>query len=1274
MDQLQQQNHQQEQQVQMAAQAQVSETVFDKRIQTYESLMADVHRKRGNDSEEMLRIKGQLTLVTSILKTQIASEAQELEGQVATLRQAYRDLLSACDHYLEVKWQAKYYLGGEAKRRRKMVMSIREMAESELNCMSGIVKDNVLNKARQEGMLFGNAFSDAIRDYQAAKEDVTKYHGFEEEGDFFNRNVKDSRTDVTDEILVYKKPGEIPAGVQSAVGAVRYAKFLGMEDVIRRSKLVLGKGTDDKYRYGMRVEGLPENHMTVSEIKQSVNNGVCKICYSGEAMKQIANAKLFHMLLGGKNWNPEEDLIMIFSKSETDMQPDFHITGVYLNTRSDAFSTADNTKEITKLLQSKDFVMDERTAASFMTLDANDLDYVIGKGISKEQKVALSKRITVLKNWITATRERESAEGVKQILKTYMWDDPENLKELFGRSKRETKGLYTGLFKNPDFEVEGNTPDMTGERKAYYDIYFSMKKSLDAASSEAKKGMIILTMLDTVPYYQKKLNLDGDTVKDIIGEVSSRLFSENMSDKFLAACIDETQKLRRELVEAYEEVKSRNKKDGSAELTTISENRTLYRDITILERFESVCSSADCLKRDLRHNKMSNLLLDYTSKKSTDVGEDKAKQIVEDKRVVGRLYEALHKESGSALNDELKDQIEDWAGNKFILNPNRAVVDVIEEPIPKLSEEMYSKQVCHAYERLMTLRSFVLPQPPEHTDDQEGRAAERLYKDEMSGMGLTITQAYNQFLEELLAYYKEKPSKEAQILYKRTKIECTVFSNLLTSFISGRKTYRPSTTWNHVIREGVGYSGNITGLKNIGGGTSEVYKIEGKNKTTYFKPDDNIGSSETAIFSGLIDLEVQKAKNNKKLNEDQRAIILAVLESLEDKMKKDYKTHSEKDLYDIYTQPWSYTPTNDMHENTKQFYEKATGKDKKTNEAFWETFNAVPAAYGEKIPEVYHIFPYLHNNAENLPADVLLYLKTMVTNIFTKFTFKLNAYSVATTNAKIAPGSNLSKRNVATSRVSSLLGIDHMVAHSETAYVQKGSQHVFGNLMDEAKGEKIKKVSSFNIYSNAAIQDLNTMLIFDFLMGQCDRHEENITYLTHMEGKKKVIDGIQLIDNDQCGGLLTPKECEAGAGTIEPFDPAALEAVPNAVLRKILELDEKVLAATVGDILNKEEIGAMVKRLDFLKKHIVDFFNKAKTLCESNKPKDKIEGRLLMNDKYKTLLFAKNKHIKSKLAKKLPKEKFIAVTTFALPKLNDIEKELQTMQDDELAKLQKQEA
>lgn len=118
---------------------------------------------------------------------------------------------------------------------------------------------------------------------------------------------------------------------------------------------------------------------------------------------------------------------------------------------------------------------------------------------------------------------------------------------------------------------------------------------------------------------------------------------------------------------------------------------------------------------------------------------------------------------------------------------------------------------------------------------------------------------------------------------------------------------------------------------------------------------------------------------------------------------------------------------------------------------------------------------------------------------------------------------NMSRRNVATSRIAELLGLENLVAKSRTVDIldQATGQTTRGNLMDQAEGKEYGEVENAiteNKIDSGFIRDLTNLQVLDILCGQVDRHRNNMLYKTDDQG---TVIGVQGIDNDGAFGTNT---------------------------------------------------------------------------------------------------------------------------------------------------------
>ena len=247
-------------------------------------------------------------------------------------------------------------------------------------------------------------------------------------------------------------------------------------------------------------------------------------------------------------------------------------------------------------------------------------------------------------------------------------------------------------------------------------------------------------------------------------------------------------------------------------------------------------------------------------------------------------------------------------------------------------------------------------------------------------------------------------------------------------------------------------------------------------------------------------------------------------------------------------------------------------------------------------------------------------------------------------NAKVSKGSKVALRNVATSRMASLLGIDQVVVKSTTAIVQeKGKQQRRGIVMARARGraaaeitnedlnmqieagkqreqaitaaenarkealekpgadqEKVKqeyqraKDEAERIYEETinnnrvkyapdAVRQLVNLHLLDLICGQTDRHRNNYFVTTNQEGR---IDGVQGIDNDVSFGELKGEELADKTGYLQGMGGMNLPVMDREMYDSLWEMTDSILRVNLGDLLTAEELVALVDRIKAVRNYL----------------------------------------------------------------------------------------
>ncbi len=203
---------------------------------------------------------------------------------------------------------------------------------------------------------------------------------------------------------------------------------------------------------------------------------------------------------------------------------------------------------------------------------------------------------------------------------------------------------------------------------------------------------------------------------------------------------------------------------------------------------------------------------------------------------------------------------------------------------------------------------------------------------------------------------------------------------------------------------------------------------------------------------------------------------------------------------------------------------------------------------------------------------------------------------------------NMTRRNVATSRVAALLGIGNLVAESQTAEITDEStgQTMRGNVMKksqyttsaaEYRGKHMMKKEendvkafgegreidmSLNMNVTGGFQrDMCNLQVLDAICGQQDRHENN--FFVGENGNKE-LSGVQGIDNDGAFGLAETsldKRHQGHAAAI--YDKNGNMSIPfmdKNLAQRIERIDPEMIRFALKDLLKDDEIDATIDRLN----------------------------------------------------------------------------------------------
>ena len=206
----------------------------------------------------------------------------------------------------------------------------------------------------------------------------------------------------------------------------------------------------------------------------------------------------------------------------------------------------------------------------------------------------------------------------------------------------------------------------------------------------------------------------------------------------------------------------------------------------------------------------------------------------------------------------------------------------------------------------------------------------------------------------------------------------------------------------------------------------------------------------------------------------------------------------------------------------------------------------------------------------------------------------MTRYGVAR-EAKIDNGSTLSDRNVATSRLAKLLGMEDIVAGSTKVSAEENGEQMGGIIMKEARGLPWDEISGGGknsvIYTPEAARKLSMLQFFDVLCGQVDRNGGNIFYtaeLVKLDNEKPIyrVTDVQGIDNDMSfGKLLWEDITEYKDGNLrlpnpEYGDKCRIPAMDQNMAAAIEALEPAQIRYALKDLLKDDELDALINRLE----------------------------------------------------------------------------------------------
>ena len=148
-------------------------------------------------------------------------------------------------------------------------------------------------------------------------------------------------------------------------------------------------------------------------------------------------------------------------------------------------------------------------------------------------------------------------------------------------------------------------------------------------------------------------------------------------------------------------------------------------------------------------------------------------------------------------------------------------------------------------------------------------------------------------------------------------------------------------------------------------------------------------------------------------------------------------------------------------------------------------------------------------------------LKTFMPEFSAAFK-KLNTRFGIAKDAGIEPGQDLSKRNVATSRMASLLGIPGLVTDSAAVALKTGQENSENGIVTVmAKGEQFETIRQKGLPVTSCpelIKSLINLQLLDTICGQVDRNSSNLFFTYEERDGKRILKGVTGIDSDMAFG------------------------------------------------------------------------------------------------------------------------------------------------------------
>ena len=429
----------------------------------------------------------------------------------------------------------------------------------------------------------------------------------------------------------------------------------------------------------------------------------------------------------------------------------------------------------------------------------------------------------------------------------------------------------------------------------------------------------------------------------------------------------------------------------------------------------------------------------------------------------------------------------------------------------------------------------------------------------------------DKYLDEKHPWTKEGKARYNIVkqMSERLSKDILVMKPKLRGFFDAPKEERARVkSWEDFLRweRTVSYKDGENGVKvtHTGGNTSDVIVIEKDGKRFFFKKEDKLMKPYIEDVVGYHQDEIWKSDKKKVL--EKGTIPFYKYNFLEEFLKE----FSEKFEEDKHT--------------------AVLKKCKIEDEPFEDLKAAIDLMKFNKNGKVVEILETIDEHEE---GEFKEKLKSEIAGVFAAIRKDFIGAKVGADNATITPGEGLVKRNVATSELANLLGLDALIPHSEMATVEVNGEKMYGIIMEDAGGEessdilyhnkKMEYVDKEVVYSSNAVKDCYHMQWLDVLCCQVDRHEGNRMFDMQKSEKDDgvyEVKGLKGIDNDMSFGNVSFEEVSVKKRFRGMFDNNGI-CVPMSeeLATKILEMDANFVNYCMLGTLNEWERESLVDRL-----------------------------------------------------------------------------------------------